>query len=108
MYKKNLRLKKSDVIAGAILLIAGVAVTRFAVAAAMAFALASLTLLTPWPLRGVARNVFLILLSCPVAVTLVAVANMFHLKPRQASALFVVNTLLYLLLVLPIVLWVFG
>jgi len=34
-------------------------------------------------------------------------ASMFGLRPREASVLFVTNTLLYLLAVLPIVLWIY-
>jgi hypothetical protein len=43
----------------------------------------------------------------PTAVTMVAVANMFRLRPQEASIFFVVNTLMYLAFVLPWVLLFF-
>ena len=63
---------------------------------------------TPWPLVGLSRDVFLVQAFVPTAVMLVAMANMFSLRPRTASVLFVANTLIYLVLVLPWVLWAFG
>jgi predicted permease len=54
------------------------------------------------------REVFIIESFVPTAVTMVAVANMFRLEPRKASMLFIVNTVMYLVVVLPIVLWLFG
>lgn len=88
--------------------IASLAIMRFVVAAALGLTLVTLAQLSPWPLTTLARKVFLIEAFVPVAITVVAVANMFHLKPREASALFVANTFMYLLLVLPIVIWIFG
>jgi hypothetical protein len=38
----------------------------------------------------------------------VAVANMFHLKPGEASAIFVTTSLAYLLIGLPLLLLIFG
>jgi predicted permease len=89
-------------------LIASLAALRFLVCPALAAGLAALTLLTPWPLTGISRNVLLINSCVPTAITAVAVANMFHLKPREASALFVTNTLTYLAAILPLAVWVFG
>jgi predicted permease len=88
--------------------IAGLAAMRFGAGLLVGLGLAALTLLTPWPLEGLALNVFVIEAFVPTAVTMVAVANMFNLLPRQASAMFIVNTAMYLLLVLPVVLWFFG
>ncbi len=81
---------------------------RFVVGAAVGFALVSATVLTPCPLLGLGRKVFLIEAFVPTAVTMVAVSNMFSLRPRTASVLFVVNTLMYLLGVLPVVVAIFG
>jgi predicted permease len=86
----------------------GLAVVRFGVAAAVGVALSWLTWLTPWPLHGLRWNVNVVESFVPTAVTMVAVANMFSLRPREASALFVVNTVMYLVLVLPVVFWIFG
>jgi predicted permease len=85
-----------------------VLVVRHGVGLGLGFALAGLTYLTPWPLEGLARDVFIIQASVPIGVMGVAVANMFHIKPQQASALFVVSSLGYLLIGIPLVLWVFG
>ncbi|MCK4602243.1 MAG: hypothetical protein KAU28_07240 [Phycisphaerae bacterium] len=89
-------------------LILGLAVVRFGLGLLLGVLMVALTRLTAWPLTGTGRNVMIIESFVPVAVTVVAVANMFGLKPREASVLFVINTLMYLLLVLPLVLWVFG
>ncbi len=81
---------------------------RFIIAVAVGLTLVGLTTLTSFPLAGLARKVFIIETFVPTAVTMVAVSNMFSLKPRAASVLFVINTLMYLLLVLPIVVAIFG
>ncbi len=84
-------------------LIAGLSVMRFAGGLAVAAGLVGITHLTAWPIewQSLRGKVFLIEGFVPTAVSVVAVANMFHLQPRKASALFVANTVLYLLLVLP-------
>lgn len=102
----GLRLHVADVLAMRKTL-AGLAVMRFVVALGVGLALAAMTSLTPWPLTGMSRDVFIIEAFVPTAVTMVAVANMFHLLPRQASVLFVVNTMMYLAVVLPVVFWVY-
>lgn len=83
------------------------AAIRFGAGLAVGAALWGLTLLTPWPLTGQARNILLIESFVPMAVTAVAVANMFTLRPEEASVIFVVNTIAYILLVLPVILYVF-
>jgi hypothetical protein len=90
-------------------LIAGLAFMRYFVGAASGLGLLALTWLTPWPLdlHSLAGKVVMIQSFVSTGVTCVAVASMFHLRPREASVLFVTNTLLYLLVVLPIVLWVY-
>jgi len=60
---------------------------------------------TPWPLTARTGNVFLIQCFTSTAVTMVAMANMFHLRPAQASVMFVLNTFMYVMCVLP---WCFG
>jgi predicted permease len=88
-------------------LIVGLAFTRYILGAVTGLGLVALTLLTPWPLHGVAREVVLIESFVSTAVTNVAVASMFGLRPKEASVLFVTNTLLYLVVVLPLVLWMY-
>jgi predicted permease len=88
--------------------IAAVSAVRFAVGIAVGLGLYALTQVTPWPLECLPMKVFLIEAFVPTAVTTVAVADMFALRPRLASVLFVSNTALYLLLILPWVSWIFG
>ncbi len=90
-------------------LIAGLFFTRYILGAATGLGLIVLTGLTAWPLAldSVAGKVVMIESFVSSAVTCVAVASMFGLRPREASVLFVTNTLLYLACVLPIVLWIY-
>lgn len=82
-------------------------VVRHAVGLLIGLALVGVTFLTPWPLKGVALKVFLIQSSVSVGVFGVAVANMFHIKPREASALFIVSSTVYLVVGVPLILLVF-
>ncbi len=86
-------------------LVVGLAATRFALGALLAVALAAVMDWTPWPLEGLRKSTFLIQGFVPTSVTMVAVANMFRLRPEEASVLFVSNTVLYLVGVLPLLLW---
>jgi predicted permease len=86
-------------------LVAGLAVTRFLLGAMVAVAVVALMSVTPWPLEGLRRGAFLIQGYVPTSVTMVALANMFGLRPAEASVLFVSNTVLYLLGVFPVLLW---
>ncbi len=89
-------------------LLLGLGVARFILGAMVGVGLAWLTGFTPWPIRELRWNVYVIETFVPTSVTMVAVANMFDLHPREASVLFVVNTAMYLVLALPVVLWLFG
>lgn len=86
-------------------LVAGLAGTRFLLGALVAVAMVALMNATPWPLEGLRKSAFLIQGFVPTSVTMVAVANMFSLRPTEASVLFVSNTALYLLAVFPMILW---
>jgi len=76
--------------------------------AAFALLIAWMVQFTPWPFDRLRWNVFVIEGFVPTAVTMVALANMFGLRPGEASVLFVVNTMMYLALVLPLIFWWFG
>ena len=89
-------------------ILAGLALVRFPLAAAMGLGLAWVAGLTPWPIQDLRWKVYVIEAFVPTSVTMVAVANMFDLHPREASVLFVVNTGMYLVLVLPLILAWFG
>ena len=86
----------------------GLAGMRFVVSMIVCAALLALVRLLPWSLGGMRERIVFIQSFVPTAVTNVAVANMFDLRPREASVLFVVNTLTYLVVVLPIVFAIFG
>ena len=89
-------------------MLAGLAVVRFGLGLLVGLALAWLTRFTPWPFAGLRWNVFVVQSFVPTAVTMVAIANMFNLRPNEASVLFVVNTVMYLVFVLPLVWLWFG
>ena len=89
-------------------ILVGLALVRFPIAAAVGIGLAWVTSFTPWPFQELRWNVYVIEAFVPTSVTTVAVANMFDLHPREASVLFVVNTGMYLVLVLPLILAWFG
>ncbi|MBL7075844.1 MAG: hypothetical protein ISS31_00090 [Kiritimatiellae bacterium] len=80
---------------------------RHGIGLLLGFTLVGITWLSPWPLRDLSLKVFLLQSSVPMGVMGVAVANMFHLKPGEASAIFVVSSLVYLILGLPLLLWIF-
>ncbi len=88
-------------------MIAALGILRFIIGPAVALGLLGLASLTPWPVEPVRQNIFMILTVVPTAVVSVAVCNMFDLRPREASVLFVANTLLYLLIVLPILICIY-
>ena len=88
-------------------LIAGLAGTRFVLGLATGGLLIGVTFLTPWPLHGMALPVAIIQSCVSTAVTAVALTNMFNLRPAEASALFITNTILYLVLILPPFLWIY-
>lgn len=89
-------------------MLAGLAVVRFGLGLLVGLALAWLARFTPWPFADVRWNVFVVQSFVPTAVTMVAIANMFNLRPNEASVLFVVNTVMYLVFVLPLVWLWFG
>jgi len=81
---------------------------RHIIGLALGFTLVGLTRLTPWPLQGLSLKVFLLQSSVSMGVLGVAVANMFHIKPKEAAAIFVVSSLAYLLIGIPLLLVIFG
>ncbi|MBT3296655.1 MAG: hypothetical protein HN919_04825 [Verrucomicrobia bacterium] len=81
---------------------------RHVIGLLIGLSLAGLVHLTPWPLDDLSLKVLLLQSSVPVGVMGVAVANMFHIKPNEAAAIFVVSSLAYLLLGLPLLLLIFS
>jgi len=82
------------------------ALVRFILAGLVAIGLILITLAF-FELSQFIINVILIESIMPVAVTMVAAANMFRLNTKVASTLFVVNTLMFLAFVLPVVYIIF-
>jgi len=74
-----------------------------------------ITVILVWSAEGllgslppVARKVALIEGFMPTAIFTVVISNLFSLHPRLASVLFLVNTVAFLVVVLPILIVVFG
>lgn len=84
-------------------MVVGLGVLRFVISPVVGLALlAAVQLLArSMSFGSMNANVVLIESFVPTAVTVVAVANMFHLSPRSASALFVANTVAYVVGILP-------
>lgn len=61
--------------------------------------------LSAYPLGPVGRHVVQIEAATPVAIMTVMLANVFHLDARMASVVWVWNTLLFVVVVLPVILW---
>jgi hypothetical protein len=57
---------------------------------------------------GLQRDVLLIQSATPVAMFVTVVANLYDLNVRLATGLFVVNTALFLVCVLPIIVFIYG
>lgn len=89
-------------------LILGTLAMRHLLAPILGGGLLLLTWLTPWPMEGQIAKIFLIQSSVSVAVMCPVVANLFHIRPREASVIFVVSSAFYLLAILPLVCWIFG
>ncbi len=89
---------------------AGLALMRFVVAGGIAWALVAATRATPWPLPTISPEGGTVIIQgvMPTAVAAAAVANMFDLDASKSSGLFLVNTLVFLAVVLPVILVVYG
>lgn len=89
-----------------------VAAVKFLLMPTVAAALLGLLWLAGHPLAHPAVapgwKVALVQASTPAAIYAVVIANLFRLDDRLASVIFVVNTVCYLALVLPLVLMIFG
>jgi predicted permease len=103
----GLRLHLSD-LGHTVRLLGLLVVMRHGVALLLGVGLVWAASLTPWGPTGVNRMILLIQSSVPMAVLNVSVANMFHLSPRKASTLFVLNSALYLAFGVPVILGIWG
>ncbi len=55
-----------------------------------------------------AKKVAIIESAVPTAVFTVIIANLFHLRPKLAGMLFIVNTIVFLVFVLPVIVFLLG
>lgn len=60
------------------------------------------------PFTPLVEQVLLISSFMPTAMNSVIICNLFHLNARAASVLWLVNTVVFLVIPLPILLWLFG
>lgn len=84
------------------------AIVKFLVVPACAGLVLWIAAWTGHPFSPLASAVVLIQASTAVGIYTVLIANLFHLDDELASLLFTVNTVLYLLLVLPLLTLLFG
>jgi len=89
-------------------LIGALAVLRFVVAGVVAVGLMLATRWTPWPLAGIEGRAFVIEAIMPTAVTSVGIASLFDLDADEAATIFVINTLSFLVLIMPVIFVVCG
>lgn len=66
------------------------------------------TQFTTAPPPTLAQHTMMLLALMPTAIQMVIIANLFHLDARMASSLWLVNTALFLIVALPILLVVFA
>lgn len=89
-------------------IISALAGLRFIVSGVIAAGLMLMTHWTPWPLVGIEGRAFVIEAIMPTAVTAVGIASLFDLDADEASTIFVVNTLMFLVLIMPVIFLVAG
>jgi len=78
---------------------------------AMPLAMAATLVALRWigyPFKPLVEQVLLISSFMPTAMNSVIICNLFHLNARAASVLWLVNTVLFLAIPLPLILWLFG
>jgi len=84
------------------------AVLKFAVIPILALMMLQAIGLTPWPLGPLAGQVVQIQAFMPAAILSVMLANLFHLDARMASVVWVWNTVIFLVIPLPVIIWLVG
>jgi predicted permease len=86
---------------------AALAVTKFVAMPGLAWVIVALLARTRLGLDPLPTDVVLISAACPSAINTVIVSNLFHLNARLASILWLTNTALFAIVVLPVILVVF-
>jgi predicted permease len=80
---------------------------QFAFLPLASLALISMAITVPTEPSSLATSVILLEAFTPAAINMVIVANLFHLDARLASQLWTINTLTFIAVVLPLVIWGF-
>jgi predicted permease len=78
------------------------AAVKFILAPAVAFLLITLLAMAGQRLEGLVQNVIMVLAATPSAVLMVTMSNVFDLDGPLASALWVVTTAVFVLIVVPV------
>lgn len=81
------------------------AVVKFVGIPLLSLGILALINMTPFPLAVLGQRVVLVEAFMPVAIQGVMIANLFHLDGRMASTIWLVNTVLFVLLPLPVIIW---
>lgn len=81
------------------------AAVKFAGLPLLSLGTLALVNLTAAPLAPLGQKVVLVEAFMPVAIQSVMIANLFHLDGRMASTLWLVNTVLFALVPLPVLVW---
>lgn len=97
-----------DHIAGALRLHALLAVLKFGASPAVALLWLAVAGAIGIHVTGLQRMVMLIESTTPMALFVTVVANLYRLNVQLATAMFVVNTVLFVVFVLPVIVLVFG
>ena len=84
------------------------AIMRFTMLPVATLGLVALIGLTPIPLTSPLREVAIIEAFMPTALLTVMLSNIFHLDTRLASSAWLVNTVAFVVVPLPVLLWWFG
>jgi len=84
------------------------AAVKFAGIPLLSAGILSVVNLTPLPLASLGERVVIVEAFMPVAIQSVMIANLFHLDGRMASTLWLVNTVLFVLLPLPVLVFWLG
>ena len=80
-------------------------IMRFVAIPAVTALLLFLIRLTPWPLDPLGQTVFQIEAFVPAATMTVIMANLFHLDARMASVTWLWNTIMFVVVPLPVIVW---
>ncbi len=85
-----------------------VGASKFVIMPAVGAGLIGIMWLVGHPMPGPGNGVVLVQASTPTAIYAVVISNLFHLDDKLASIIFVVNTAIYLVAILPLIVVLFA